>query len=92
MASLSQLNVNGVLLNRVRGTVVKGYITRYCQELEWEDTLVEIPSKYQLVDGDALPYYLRRDDGKFYEYYGYYAPEGQCAYISEENFSEHLVE
>lgn len=76
MEALSPLEVNGTLLNRVRGTVVKGYITRYCKELEWEDTLVEIPAKFQLVDGDALPYYLKRDDGKYYEYYGYYAPEG----------------
>ncbi len=87
-----QIEVNGKVLNRIKATVVKGYITRYCGEEEWEEFLIEIPQGCQLVDGDAIPYYLKREDGKFYEYYGHYAPEGKNAYVSEENFSDFLIE
>ncbi len=87
----TQIEVNGKILNRVKATVVRGYITRYIREEEWEDFLIEIPLGCQLVDGDAIPYYLKKEDGKFYEYYGHYAPEGEHAYVSEENFSDFLI-
>ncbi len=92
MNNLSPLEIKGVSLKRVLGTVVKGYITRYCQESEWEETLIELPENIQLVDGDAIPYYLKKEDGKYYEYYGFYAPEGKCAYVSDVNFSDCLIE
>jgi hypothetical protein len=92
MNNLSPLEIKGVSLHRVRGIVVKGYITRYSRESEWEDTLIELPNNIELVDGDAIPYYLKKEDGKYYEYYGFQAPEGKCAYISEENFSDFLIE
>lgn len=72
----------------VKGIVCKGYITRFLKEEEWEDDLVCLPLDADLIDGDALPYYLKAKDGKFYEYYGHKAPKGERAYISLENFDE----
>ncbi len=86
------LTVKGMILKRIKGVVVKGYITRYSEEAEWESILIEIPYESQLVDGDAIPYYLQKEDGKFYEYYGHYAPKGRNAYVSEENFSDFLID
>lgn len=92
MEEKSTFIVKGKVLKKITGVVVKGYITRYSSEAEWEDVLIEIPSESQLVDGDAIPYYLQKEDGKFYEYYGHYAPEGKNAYVSEENFSDFLID
>lgn len=72
----------------VTGVVCRGYITRFLKETEWNDELVALPENSDLIDGDAIPYYLKGEDGKFHEYYGYKAPEGMRAYISLENFDE----
>lgn len=75
----------------IRGIVCKGYITRYLKEDEWEEKLVALPLNAKLVDGDAIPYYLQnKEDGKFYEYYGHEAPEGEIAYISVDHFDPSL--
>lgn len=77
----------------IKGTVVKGYITRYMDKEEWEANLVKLPLGAHLIDGDAIPYYLKNpEDGKFYEYYPYFAPEGEHAYVDEENFIEEYVD
>lgn len=77
----------------IKGICVKGYITRYMDKEEWEANLVKLPVGSQLPDGDAIPYYLQNsEDGKFYEYYPYFAPEGEHAYVDEENFIEELFE
>lgn len=73
----------------VEGIVVKGFITRYVGEEEWPAKLVKLPLGAFLQDGDAIPYYLQNpENGKFYEYYPYYAPDGMHAYVEEENFVE----
>lgn len=82
-----------MLFETVKGVVVKGFITRYMDKNEWETTLIKLPVGSQLPDGDAIPYYLKNpEDGKYYEYYPYYAPEGEHAYVDEENFVEELFE
>ena len=32
------------------------------------------------------------EDGKYYEYYPYFAPEGEHAYVDEENFIEEYID
>ena len=54
----------------IKGTVVKGFITRYDKRTEWEDELVMIPIGEVACDADAIPHYKLRE-GKFYEYYGW---------------------
>jgi hypothetical protein len=35
----------------------------------------------ELVDGDAVPYYLAGPDGKFREFYGHFAPLDRVVYL-----------
>lgn len=72
----------------IKGTVCRGFINRFLKEEEWIEELVILPQHVNLIDGDAIPYYLKAEDGKFYEYYGNKAPEGMNAYIALENFQE----
>lgn len=61
------------------GIVVKGYITRFFHENEWQEELVE--HKGDLVDGDAIAYYVQGDDGRYYEWYHQERPEGEKVYV-----------
>ena len=60
-------------MKTVKGTIVRGYITRYNREEEWEDVLVMLPDGTVACDADAIPHYKLYDDGKFREYYGWEA-------------------
>lgn len=55
------------------GTVVRGFIMRYERRQEWEEVLVAIPFGEVACDADAIPHYVEKSDGKFYEYYGWEA-------------------
>lgn len=35
--------------------------------------------------------FLLNKNKDHYEYYGFQAPEGKCAYVAEENFSDWLI-
>lgn len=61
-----------------RGTVVRGFITRFRKEAEWEEVLVETDNT---DDADAIPHYVRGCDGRFYEYYGHSMPANGKVYV-----------
>ena len=62
------------------GIVCRGFITRFSREAEWEERLEPVPVGEELVDGDAIPYYRRRQDGKFVENYAMYSTKEVPAY------------
>jgi hypothetical protein len=79
-------------MKNIKGIVKRGYITRMLSETEWEEELVPIPHGFQLVDGDAIPYYIKNDDGKFSEYYAHFAPEGKTVYLPIDFYSPEMFE
>lgn len=60
-------------------TVKKGFITRFSKEEFWEEEVVLLPPGIELVDGDAIPYYIE-NDGILYEYYSHFAPNNAKIY------------
>lgn len=63
-------------------TVVKGFIARFMHEDEWSEELIE--HEGDLVDGDAIPYYVQGDDGRYYEWYLHERPDGKVYVRKEE--------
>lgn len=60
---------------RVKATVKRGFIMRFCEEETWEEELEQMKPGEELVDGDAVPYYMETDDGTPWpEYYPLFAP------------------
>jgi hypothetical protein len=55
----------------VEGFIVRGYITRFREELFWPARLVAMPESYIPQDADAIPHYRKGSDGRFHEYYGW---------------------
>ena len=55
---------------RVRGIVVRGFITRHDHRATWPAVLVALPAGTVPQDSDAVPHYRRGGQGEFYEYYG----------------------
>lgn len=75
-------------LPRVKAVVVRGFITRYCREESWEAELVALPPGVVAQDADAVCHYVKGEDGRFYEYYGWEpSTEEQPIYI---DVSDHL--
>jgi hypothetical protein len=68
------------MLEKIKGIVKKGFITRFNKEDEWEENIIEFTER-ELIDSDAIPYYVRTSDGKFAEYYGYFHPTDYKVYI-----------
>ena len=62
------------------GIVCRGYITRFSPREEWEAELEQISEGEELVDADAIPYYVKRDDGKFVECYQRHSTKDNPAY------------
>lgn len=68
----------------MKAIVVRGFITRYCQEIEWEVDLVEARLEDLQADGDAIPFYVEGNDGKYHEYYEYEFPsDGRKVYVEK---------
>jgi hypothetical protein len=76
---------------KIKATVVRGFITRFVKETEWEEELYPMAPGAELVDGDAVSYYVQREDGKFHECYDYYASPGVVVYEKASNV-EHTME
>jgi len=71
---------------RIRGTVVRGYITRYFKEEEWEENLIETEDT---DDGDAIPHYVLDDStGKYVEWYAHNLPHSHKLYVVDEEMNE----
>ncbi len=62
----------------IQKTIVKGFITRHVPEDEWI-SYVEEYHEDELVNSDAIPYYIEGPDGKLYETYK--RPENAVVYI-----------
>lgn len=64
-----EYNLEG--LPKVKAIVVRGFITRYHPQSQWETELVALPDGAVAQDADAIPHYIKGVDGLFYEYYGW---------------------
>jgi len=59
----------------INGTIVRGYIMRYCKATEWNANLIKLSPGTDISDSDAVAYYIKQSDGKYHEYYGYDVPK-----------------
>lgn len=74
-----------LLVLAIKGTVLRGFITRFNKETEWEEYLSPVKEGLELVDGDASPYYIQQADGKYKEYYGEFTPANTTVYQLSRN-------
>lgn len=68
----------------IMGTIRRGFIMRFSPTEQWVSRLVPVLVGEELVDGDAVPYYVQGVDGIFREYYDSYAPKGRTVYMLDE--------